>query len=155
MPESASKGPSAVSVHAYTPSALVRLPSWGGRTAPWLSGDIDVPECYASFEEFRPEEPADFWHYWYDEVTYVISGECEATICYPPNFNDEDRVRLRAGDLFLIKRGWSARFDVIGEDAFVHIIVQMPRAPHVEAESPTGASFTSAPRSDAGHPPRP
>jgi hypothetical protein len=49
---------------------MQRFAAWDGALAPWLSGDIDVAECYASFEEFRPEEPSGDWFYWYDEVDH-------------------------------------------------------------------------------------
>lgn len=44
-------------------------------------------------------------------------------------------MRLRAGDLFYIRIGTVARFDVIGEEPSIHIIVQMPRPPHTSEGS--------------------
>jgi len=135
-----------ITIHRYSHDRMVRLAAWDDSTAPWLSGDIDQESCYASFEEFRPDEPADYWHYWYDEVTYAISGRCEATVKYPPSFNGEHRVALGAGDLFLVKTGWSVRFDVVGEEPFVHVVVQLPRARNSSSDGSSSASFTGHPR---------
>lgn len=131
-----------IQAYRYHPKRMQRFEAWGGKVAPWLSGDIDTPECYASFEEFRPGETSGDWFYWYDEVDYAISGECEAVFRSPPNFDVEHRMRLTAGDLFLISIGTVARFEVIGDEPFVHIIVQMPRPPHTAEEG--RPSFTTA-----------
>ena len=129
--------------HRYDKNRMLRFPAWAGKLAPWLSGDIDTPECYASFEEFRPEEPAGDWFYWYDEVDYAISGECQCTFRTPPTFDKEYRMHLKAGDLFFIRIGTVARFEVIGDAPFVHVIVQMPRPPYT-AEEEGGPSFTTS-----------
>ena len=50
-------------------------------------------------------------------------------------------MRLKAGDLFFIRIGTVARFQVIGDDPFVHLIVQMPRPPNTAEEG--RPSFTS------------
>ena len=126
-----------------------RFAAWDGEVAPWLSGDIDRPDCYASFEEFRPDEPAGDWFYWYAEVDYGISGACLCTYRVPPLFDDEHQLELAAGDLILIPKGAVARFEVIGDEPFVHLIVQMPRPDSVAAD-PDGRSFNSEQsRSDA------
>lgn len=127
--------------HRYDKNEMQRFGAWGGKLAPWLAGNIDTPECYASYEEFRPEEPSGDWFYWYDEVDYAISGACEAIFRCPPNFDVEHRLELAAGDLFLIPKGTVARFEVVGDEPFVHVIVQMPRPPHTSEEGQP--SFTS------------
>ena len=121
---------------------MQRFAAWAGKTAPWLSGDIDTPTCYASFEEFRPEEPAGDWFYWYDEVDYGISGECECIFRSPPNF-DIEHPHASQGRRSLLHsyRVTIARFEVIGDEPFVHLIVQMPRPPYTAEEG--RPSFTS------------
>ncbi len=130
-----------IEAHRYDPARMQRFGAWAGKCAPWLSGDIDTPECYASFEEFRPDEPAGDWFYWYDEVDYAVSGACQAIFRSPPNFDIEHRLHLEAGDLFFIRVGTVARFEVIGDEPFVHIIVQMPRPPYTAEEG--RPSFTA------------
>lgn len=130
-----------IETHRYDPARMQRFGAWAGKCAPWLSGDIDTPECYASFEEFRPNEPAGDWFYWYDEVDYAVSGACEAIFRSPPSFDIEHRMYLEAGDLFFIRVGTVARFEVIGDEPFVHIIVQMPRPPYTAEEG--RPSFTA------------
>jgi hypothetical protein len=130
-----------ISVHRHDPAAMRRFAAWAGKLAPWLSGDIDEESCYASFEEFRPEEPVGDWFYWYDEVDFGLSGSCLCTFRSPPLFDEEHRLELTAGDLFLIPKGTVARFEVVGSEPFVHIIVQMPRPEYVAVEE--GPSFTS------------
>ncbi|MDE0046653.1 MAG: cupin domain-containing protein [bacterium] len=131
-----------IEAHRYDSARMQRFGAWAGKCAPWLSGDIDTPECYASFEEFRPDEPAGDWFYWYDEVDYAVSGACQAFFRSPPNFDVEHRLHLEAGDLFFIRVGTVARFEVIGDEPFVHIIVQMPRPPYTAEEG--RPSFTAA-----------
>jgi hypothetical protein len=130
-----------IKAYRYNQGRMKRFSAWENRVAPWLSGDIDTPDCYASFEEFRSEEPAGNWFYWYDEVDYVISGACECIFRSPPNFNKEHRMQLHAGDLFFIRTGTVARFEVKGGEPFVHVIVQMPRPPYSSEEG--RPSFTS------------
>jgi hypothetical protein len=130
-----------IKAHRYDRDRMQRFAAWEGRLAPWLSGDIDQESCYASFEEFRPEEPVGDWFYWYDEVDYGISGRCLARFRSPPFFDRLHEVELGAGDLFRIRKGSVASFEVLGEEPFVHIIVQMPRPPYVADEDQP--SFTN------------
>ncbi len=120
---------------------MSRFAAWENKLAPWLSGDIDEEFCYASFEEFRPEEPVGDWFYWYDEVDFGISGACICRFRSPPLFDELHERELRAGDLFLIRKGTVASFEVVGSEPFVHVIVQMPRPEYVALED--SASFTS------------
>jgi len=130
-----------IKAHRYDKAQMKRFSAWGGKVAPWLSGDIDAPSAYASFEEFRAEEPTGDWFYWYDEINYAISGSCLCTFRSPPDFDLEHKLTLEAGDLFFIREGSVARFKVIGSAPFVHVIVQMPRPSHAAAEE-GGPSFT-------------
>jgi hypothetical protein len=130
-----------ITVHRHDSSRMERFAAWGGKLAPWLSGDIDQESCYASFEEFRPEEPVGDWFYWYDEIDFGISGECICRFRSPPLFDSEHELHLTAGDLFLIRKGTVASFEVVGSEPFVHVIIQMPRPEHVAVED--SPSFTS------------
>jgi hypothetical protein len=130
-----------IKAHRYDRDRMQRFAAWEGKLAPWLSGEIDEEHCYASFEEFRPEEPVGDWFYWYDEVDYGISGRCLARFRTPPFFDQQHQVELGAGDLFYIRKGTVASFEVLGEKPFVHIIVQMPRPQYVADEDQP--SFTN------------
>jgi len=133
---------SRIITYRYDQSRMKRFSAWAGKLAPWLSGDIDTPTAYASFEEFRPEEPAGDWFYWYDELKYAISGTCLCTFRSPPDFDLIHEMPLEAGDLFFIRKGTVARFDVAGDAPFVHVIVQMPRPPYASADE-GGPAFTN------------
>lgn len=139
-----------ITVHRYDRDRMQRFAAWEGKLAPWLSGDIDEEHCYASFEEFRPEEPVGDWFYWYDEVDYGISGRCLARFRSPPFFDQVHERALGPGDLFYIRKGSVASFEVLGDEPFVHIIVQMPRPPYVSDEDQPSFTNQDAAASDSG-----
>jgi mannose-6-phosphate isomerase-like protein (cupin superfamily) len=132
-----------VQVRRWVHSEMRHFEAFAGQLSNWLGGDVDQPECFAAFEEFRPEEPASrgVWTNWYDEVDIVVGGSALCTIWLPPTHIEARSTTLVPGDVILVPCGARVVFDAQGSDPYCHLIVQMPR-PAATAEQDS-ASFTN------------
>jgi len=122
-----SKGFAVIEVHRFDPAQLQQVKVRGGEFTTRIQQTVNQPECSAAFEEFRPDEPHEYFVFWYDEVHYGLSGEAECIYRLPPTFDEEHTVRVRAGDMYFLPVGIHHRWRIIGDEPYRFLWVCMPR----------------------------
>src|SRR5687768_3443300 len=97
-------------VARFDPQNLKKYEAYDGHYTTWVDLKFDDPSCVAAFEEVRPgDDLSASWHFWNDEVMYIIEGEMELEWSSPPMFNDHNKVIVRPGDLIHARTGLSLR----------------------------------------------
>jgi mannose-6-phosphate isomerase-like protein (cupin superfamily) len=102
---------------------------------------LDDPACAAGLAELRPNDQTSApWHYWNQELFYVLQGEMELEWSTPPMFNDHHKTVVCAGDLILVRLGMNVKPRVLGSDPVRFVWVTMPRPRYFGNESFWGAT---------------
>jgi mannose-6-phosphate isomerase-like protein (cupin superfamily) len=115
----------------FEPAKLQKFSSYNGHYTGYEDVKFDDPACMASFSEKRRGDDLSVpWHFWNDEVWYIIQGEAELTWSEPPLFNGEKTSRVTAGDLVWVQTGMSVAFTVLSEQPLRFLWVVMPRPRH-------------------------
>lgn len=114
-------------VHRFDAAKLKKMSFRNGAFVSWVQQAFDQKECGAGFEEFRPGERHDYFVSWYDEMFYALNGETECVYRLPPMFDEEQTVRIKAGDLFFMPTGAHYEWRVVGDEPYRQLWVQMPR----------------------------
>ncbi len=117
----------AVTVHSFDPKALERFEVRNGEYVDWVQMVINEPSCVAAFQEFRADERLGYWVMFYDEIHYAISGEADLIYRMPGNYEEEVRLRVKAGDVYLLPLGIETKWEVIGDGPYRTLFVIMPR----------------------------
>lgn len=95
--------------------------------------------CQAVVEDWFKDNDLE-WTYWIDSIFYVLSGECEITLWQPPNWIEKRVVVAKTGDLFICPRGARAKFRVLSDDVFRHIVLDIPNAGYDAEELAAGTA---------------
>jgi Ethanolamine utilisation protein EutQ len=95
--------------------------------------------CQAVVEDWFKDNDLE-WTYWIDSIFYVLSGECEITLWQPPNWIEKRVVVAKTGDLFICPRGARAKFRVLSDEVFRHIVLDVPNAGYDADELAAGTA---------------
>jgi mannose-6-phosphate isomerase-like protein (cupin superfamily) len=99
--------------------------------------------CQAVVEDWFKDNDLE-WTYWIDSIFYVLSGECEVTLWQPPNWIEKRIVVAKPGDIFLCPRGARAKFRVVSDEVFRHIVLDVPNAGYDAEELAAGTADRAA-----------
>ena len=119
-----------IEIHRFDRARLSRVsvrPGTDTEFANWLDLAINEPACTAAFQEFRKEEPLDYWIMWYDEVHFALAGRARLTYRMPPLFEEEFQVEVEAGDLYLLPIGSESNWEVLSDEPYRTLFICMPR----------------------------
>jgi mannose-6-phosphate isomerase-like protein (cupin superfamily) len=115
-------------VARFDPNNLKKYEAYDGNFTTWVDLKFDSPACIAAFEEARPGDNLSApWHFWNDEVLYVVEGRMKLEWSSPPMFNDHSEQIVSAGDLILAKAGLSLKLQALDDKTARFIWVAMPR----------------------------
>lgn len=98
----------------------------------WIQVAINEPSCIAAFQEFRKEEPLNYWVMWYDEIHFGLSGSATLVYRMPPLYEEEFRLEVKAGDLYLLPIGVDTSWEVTSDEPYRSLFVCMPRPKWLE-----------------------
>jgi hypothetical protein len=101
--------------------------------------------CQAVVEDWFKDNEIE-WTYWIDSIFYVLSGECEITLWQPPNWTEQRVVVARVGDVFLCPRGARVRFRVLSDEAFRHLVFDVPNPGYDADELAAGTADRASER---------
>ena len=115
-----------ITKHRFDETKLKRVEVRGGEYVDWLQMAIHEPSCSAAFQEFRPDEKLGYWVFWYDQVHFALKGKAKCIYRVPPTYDEEHVLEVGEGDLYLLPIGYQARWEVIGDEPYRTLFVNMP-----------------------------
>lgn len=115
-------------VARFDSANLQRYQAYGGQYTTWEDLKFDDPTCVAAFTEKRKGDDLSApWHFWNDEVWYILQGELKLEWTSPPMFNEEQSAIVRPGDLIKVPMGVSVKATVLSDEPVRLLWVAMPR----------------------------
>lgn len=88
---------------------------------------FEPAHCTAGFAEWsQAQQPKSPWHFWNDELLYIIEGELEFECQFPRLFNGARKVAVRSGDLVLVKTGMALLPKVLCKEPVRVLWIAMP-----------------------------
>ena len=64
--------------------------------------------------------------FWYDQVHFALKGKAKCIYRVPPTYDEEHVLEVGEGDLYLLPIGYQARWEVIGDEPYRTLFVNMP-----------------------------
>jgi len=119
-----------ITKHKFESDKLERYEAREGDYVDWIQKAISEPSCSAAFQEFRPEEKLGYWVFWYDQVHFALKGRAKCIYRVPPLYPEEFTLEVGEGDLYLLPIGYQVRWEVIGDEPYRTLFVNMPNPPH-------------------------
>jgi mannose-6-phosphate isomerase-like protein (cupin superfamily) len=129
-----------IRIHRFDAEKLERYrvrPGTPTEYVDWIQLAHNEESVFTSFQEFRKEEPLEYWVMWYDEIHFGLSGKAKLIYSMPPLYEEELEIEVGAGDLYLLPTGSQQKWEVLGDEPYRMMCVVMPRPKWLDL-TPTG-----------------
>ncbi len=100
---------------------------------------LDEPTCQVVAEDWLKDNDVE-WTYWVDSLFIVLGGSAEMEIWQPPNWTVRTKRTVSKDDVFLCPRGARARWKVLSDEPFRHLVVDIPNAGYSVEEMNSGTA---------------